>query len=201
MAGGRVLKATKQRRDRRIKQIEFLLENLTEPSFIPEDSYNSLSKTFDVDDSKSGYNACGITISILNFHTTSNYLLEKNPDEADQFYSLANFMNSIQQYMPVKLRQDSRSHVRLWNSQCLDKNHLTEPMLTYLRDLMDWFQRMKKQIENELTTKYLLGGKLQYIEVLKRRYKNGWSEKIETDQNVQQNVTGGLEIQINFEDA
>lgn len=200
MAGGRVLKATKQRRDRRIKQIEFLLENLTEPCFNPDTSFDSLSKTFTVDNSISGFNPCGITIALMNFQPHTKYLIETEPDNADQFYSLASFMNSIQSYLPSTLRQDPRSHVRLWNGGVLDKNHLTEPMLTHLKDLMDWFQTMKHKIENDLATRYICGGKPQYIEVLKRRYKNTWSEKTENESVVQQNVSGGMNINISFDD-
>lgn len=201
MAGGRVLKATKQRRDRRIKQIEFLLENLTEPWFNPGASFDSLSETFNVDNNSSGFNPCGITIALMNFQPHTKYLMETEPDNADQFYSLASFMNSIQSYLPSSLRQDPRSHVRLWNGSVLDKNHLTEPMITYLKDLMDWFQTMKRKIENDLATRYICGGKPQYIEVLKRRYKNTWSEKTETSNENHTTVDGKLDIEIIFEDA
>jgi hypothetical protein len=60
---------------------------------------------------------------------------------------------------------------------------------------------MRSRIEDELTTKFLLGGKLQFIETLKRRYKETWSEKTESEQTVQQNVSGGMNIQISFEDV
>ena len=80
MAGGRVLKATKQRRDRRIKQIEFLLENLTEPCFNPDTSFDSLSKTFTVDNSISGFNPCGITIQPFGY--TAMRILKAEPVSA-----------------------------------------------------------------------------------------------------------------------
>ena len=46
-----------------------------------------------------------------------------------------------------------------------------------------------------------MGGKIQHIEILKRRFKNTWSEKIETDNENHDHVDGGLTLVVKFEDA
>jgi hypothetical protein len=52
---------------------------------------------------------------------------------------------------------------------------------------------------NDITFKYYVEGKIQYNEILKRRFKNEYSEKVE--QAVQADVKTDKQINITFEDA
>jgi hypothetical protein len=52
---------------------------------------------------------------------------------------------------------------------------------------------------NDITFKYYVEGKIQYNEILKRRFKNEYSEKVE--QAVQADVKTDKQINIMFEDA
>lgn len=58
---------------------------------------------------------------------------------------------------------------------------------------------MKHQIMNDITFKYYMSGKIQFNELLKRRFKNEYSEKIEND--VTANVESDNKINIIIEDA
>ena len=198
MAGGTPSKATVQRKEKRINQIKFLLENMSSPEYMPNDSMTSLNETFNVNSDLAGFDPVGITMSIMNFDT--GRLIKRDTDTAESFYSIATFLNRIQMYLPLRLRQDKRSHVRLWCNTCLDENHLSEEMRDYLRDIEHWFWDMRTMIQNDLSNRYLLGGKIQQLEILKRRFKNGWSEKIETVNETHNTVQGGLDINISFED-
>jgi hypothetical protein len=70
-----------------------------------------------------------------------------------------------------------------------------------LDKLISMLQMMKARIENDCTCKYMLGGKPQFLEVLKRRYKDNWSEKMETVNENHDTVEGGLNIEVEFVDA
>ena len=47
----------------------------------------------------------------------------------------------------------------------------------------------------------MLGGKPQFLELLKRRYKTQYSEKMETVNENHDTVEGGLSIEVEFVDA
>lgn len=198
MAGGKPLKATVQRKEKRINQIKFLLENMSSPEYMPNDSMTSLNDTFNVNSDLAGFDPVGITMSVMNF--VADKIMNRDTDSAESFYSIATFMDRIQPYLPLRLRQDKRSHVRLWNNACLDANHLGNEMKNYLRLLEHWFIDIRTMIENDLSNRYLLGGKIQQLEILKRRFKRGWSEKIETVNENKTEVNGTLGVEIIFED-
>lgn len=198
MAGQKPIKATVQRKEKRIKQIQFLLENMSSPEYMPNESMTSLNETFNVNSDLAGFDPVGITMSVMNF--IADKIMNRNTDTAESFYSIATFMDRIQPYLPLKLRQDKRSHVRLWSNTCLDSNHLGDEMKNYLRLLEHWFIDIRTMIENDLSNKYLLGGKIQQLEILKRRFKKGWSEKIETVNENKTEVNGTLGVEIIFED-
>jgi hypothetical protein len=68
-----------------------------------------------------------------------------------------------------------------------------------LRQVADWYDAMKKAIMNTLSSEYYCEGKMQYIELLKRRYKEQYSEKVE--QEVIADVKADNTINICIEDA
>jgi hypothetical protein len=61
----------------------------------------------------------------------------------------------------------------------------------------NWLFSMKSRILDDFTVKYLMGGKPQYLEVMKRRYKRQYSEKYEPELVDTANNT---DVQIVFED-
>jgi hypothetical protein len=65
--------------------------------------------------------------------------------------------------------------------------------------MREWYLEMKYRIMNDITFKYYAEGKVQYNEILKRRFKNEYSEKVE--QNVTANVQQDNQINIVIEDA
>jgi hypothetical protein len=189
-----------QRKKIRLEQVEWLLENYTEPEYMPDTTNNmsTLSTTFDVGNNVDleGYNPCGITMAILNYRTTWN-----NKTQDLTYYSAAAFMRNIQCYLPVKLRTKDNP----WNPINFQgerfENDGAEDTKQTLDKLIAMLQMMKARIENDCTCKYMLGGKPQFLEVLKRRYKDNWSEKMETVNENHDTIDGGLSIEVEFVDA
>jgi len=65
--------------------------------------------------------------------------------------------------------------------------------------MREWYLEMKYRIMNDITFKYYTEGKIQYNEILKRRFKNEYSEKVE--QTVQADVKSDNSINIIIEDV
>lgn len=47
--------------------------------------------------------------------------------------------------------------------------------------MVDWLNTMKSRCLNDLTFKYVQEGKTQFIEIMKRRWKDVYSEKVEQE--------------------
>ena len=191
----------KYRKALRNKQMAWLLENFTEPNYMPDCTNNmaSLSNTFqindDVDKEFEGYNPCGITMALINY-------VPRHPKSSEMsYYCVAAFMRSIQSYLPKKLR--SRTSKRIWvPGSFIENNSTLDPDTIELLDRMvDFIMAMKSRIVDDLTCKYILSGKPQLLETLKRRAKEQWSEKIETVNETNNHVDGGLNVEIKFTDA
>jgi len=197
--GGR---ATKKRMEHRNKQMKWLLENFTEPCYMPECSNNmaSLSDSFNIENENdlAGYDPCGITMTILNI----NMNRFRNKEDKVSYYGVARFMLNIQCYLPKSLRGFCDVE-RAWSPDMFssfespsNNNNLgkeTEDLLDRIGELII---QMKVRIENDLACKYLLNGKIQHIEVLKRRFKNNWSDK--PDQLTISNATGNDKVNLNI---
>ena len=194
--------AVRKRKEKRNAQMAWLLENFTEPCYMPDckNNMSSLSDTFqindDLDEDMIGYNPCGITMTLLNYEPKNT----KAPEMS--YYGVATFMRSIQYYLPNKLRSKTEPF-KLWNPRSFEPANSTfdETTVELLEQIMDWIMSMKGRILNDLTNKYMLGGKNQYLELLKRRYKNQYSEKVETVNENHDTVEGGLSIEVEFVDA
>lgn len=194
--------AVRKRKEKRNAQMAWLLENFTEPCYMPDckNNMSSLSDTFqindDLDEDMIGYNPCGITMTLLNYEPKNT----KAPEMS--YYGVATFMRSIQHYLPNKLRSKTETF-KLWNPRSFEPANSTfdETTVELLEQIMDWIMSMKGRILNDLTNKYMLGGKNQYLELLKRRYKNQYSEKVETVNENHDTVEGGLSIEVEFVDA
>ena len=55
---------------------------------------------------------------------------------------------------------------------------------------------MKNTIEDLLASRYYVNGRPHHLEMLPRRYKNDWSEKIE--QSVDSRISGAKSLKIDF---
>lgn len=182
----------------RQKQMRYILENMSEPNFAMIESNETLSGTFNLADHDT-LNTAGITWRILNSQGFGNG--EHKSNTPPSWGSVANFMASIQDYLPSNLRTKQNPY-RLWSHWSFQKNDtqvIAEETQELLNDMCDWLENMKKKIEDHVSARYFREGKPQYIEVLKRRYKDEWSER--TEQTVDANVNTDTELNVIISDA
>lgn len=182
----------------RQKQMKYILENMSEPNFAMIESNDTLSGTFNLA-SHDTLNTAGITWRILNSQGFGNG--EHKSNTPPSWGSVANFMASIQDYLPSSLRTKQNPY-RLWSHRSFRQNDtqvIAEATQELLNDMCDWLENMKKKIEDHVSARYFREGKPQYIEVLKRRYKDEWSER--TEQNIDANVNSDTELNVIISDA
>lgn len=182
----------------RQKQMRYILENMSEPNFAMIESNETLSGTFNLADHDS-LNTAGITWRILNSQGFGSG--EHKSNTPPSWGSVANFMASIQDYLPSNLRTKQNPY-RLWSYRSFQQNDtqvIAEDTQELLNDMCDWLENMKKKIEDHVSARYFREGKPQYIEVLKRRYKDEWSER--TEQTVDANVNTDTELNVIISDA
>lgn len=181
-----------ERCELRRKQLKWLMDNFTEPVYTPDCANNmaSLSDTFNVqeDIDLEGYNPCGITMTILNFEPINTSLSEFSNA------SVARIMRDMQCYLPKTLRM-----IGLWNPKSWNAGNSTIPEETMelMGNFSEWILCMKSRILNDFTTKYILGGKLQFLEIMKRRYKRQYSERTETTMETSE-PKEPIKLNINF---
>ena len=181
----------------RQKQMRYLLENMKEPDFSLIECSNALNDTFNTSDET--LNTAGITFRILNsqgFGTGKH-----SSDTTPSWGSVAYFFANIQDYLPKSLRTKQNPY-RLWSRWTLRDNDtqiIADETRELLDDMVDWLEMMKRKIMDYITARYFREGKIQYIEMLKRRYKDEWSER--TEQNIDANVNADTELKVFIEDA
>lgn len=192
--------AVKKRMILRNKQMKWLLENFVEPVYTPDCTNNmaTLSDTFsipnNIDKDMVGYNPCGITMTLLNYEPKNTKANEMS------YYGVATVMRNIQPYLPKKLRSSIENY-KLWNPRSFEPANSTFDKTTVelLEQMIDFIRSMKSRIQDDLSNKYMLGGKPQYLELLKRRFKNQYSER--TEQTVDANVNTDSVINVIISDA
>ena len=181
----------------RQKQMRYLLENMKEPDFSLIECSNALNDTFNT--SEETLNTAGITFRILNSQGfgTGKHSSATKPS----WGSVAYFFANIQDYLPKSLRTKQNPY-RLWSRWTLRDNDtqiIADETRELLDDMVDWLEAMKRKIMDYITARYFREGKIQYIEMLKRRYKDEWSER--TEQNIDANVNADTELKVFIEDA
>lgn len=182
----------------RQKQMRYILENMSEPNFAMIESNDTLSGTFNLANNDT-LNTAGITWRILNSQGFGNG--EHKSNTPPSWGSVAKFMASIQDYLPSSLRTKQNPY-RLWSHRSFQQNDtqvIANVTQELLNDMCDWLENMKKKIEDHVSARYFREGKPQYIEVLKRRYKDEWSER--TEQTVDANVNSDTELNVIISDA
>lgn len=175
----------------RQKQMKYLLENMKEPNF-------DLIDAKPVDEDSDELNTAGITFRILNSQGFGNGAHLSNTPPS--WGSVANFMASIQDYLPKSLRTRQNPH-RLWSHYSFQQNGtqvIAEYTQELLNDMCAWLMTMKTKIEDYITSHYFSEGRINHLEILKRRFKDEWSER--TEQQVDANVQDS-ELKVIIEDA
>jgi len=184
--------------ERRQKQMRYLLENMSEPDFSLIECQGSLNDSFNIADQSENLNTAGITWRILNSQGFGNGSHDSNTPPS--WGSVANFMAHIQDYLPKSLRT-SQNPYRLWSRHSFQQTEtqiIAEETQELLNDMCDWLEMMKRKIQDYITAHYYREGKMQYCEILKRRFKDEWSER--NEQKVDAEVKQDTDIRIVIED-
>lgn len=179
----------------RQKQMQYILDNLTEPDFSLIECPKQIADEFNMDD-REVLNGAGITWRILNSQGFGSG--QHNSSTPPSYGSVANFMRDIQCYLPKSL-QSKRPAEKLWSHWSFQStNTLAEKTKELLDQMVEWLIMMRQKIEDYITARYYRDGRMNHLEILKRRYKDDWSEKIE--QSVDAEVKEDTTININIED-
>ena len=192
--GQNILQAAKLRQ----KQMQYILDNLTEPDFSLIECPKKIADEFNMDD-REVLNGAGITWRILNTQGFGNG--QHNSSTPPSYGSVANFMRDIQCYLPKSL-QSRRPAEKLWSHysfQVNDTQKFAEKTKELLDQMVEWLIVMRQKIEDYITARYYRDGRINHLEILKRRYKDDWSEKIE--QSVDADVKEDKNVEIIFEDV
>lgn len=177
--------------------MRYILDNMSEPNFAMIESNDTLSGTFNLAPHDT-LNTAGITWRILNSQGFRRG--EHSSDTKPSWGSVANFMAQIQDYLPSDLRTKQNPY-RLWSRWTLRDNDtqiIADETRELLDDMVDWLEIMKRKIMDYITARYFREGKLQYCEILKRRFKDQYSEKVE--QEVVADVVADTNVNIVIED-
>lgn len=179
----------------RNKQMAYLMEEMQDPDFQLLGNVKSLSSSFDIEPEEDELNTAGITWRLLNTQGFGR----GDHSTAPSYMSVAVFMNSIQTYFPKSLRiSKKREHYKLWKDKSfISTNTFSDETRELLDAMVDWLQMMKQKIEDKLASIYWFNGKAHHLEILKRRYKDDWSEKIE--QSIDASVAD-KKIEVTFEE-
>ena len=192
--GQNILQAAKLRQ----KQMQYILDNMTEPDFSLIECPKQIADEFNMDD-REVLNGAGITWRILN--TQGFGAGQHNSSTPPSYGSVANFMRDIQCYLPKSL-QSRRPAEKLWSHwsfQVNDTQKFAEKTKELLDQMVEWLIVMRQKIEDYITARYYRDGRINHLEILKRRYKDDWSEKIE--QSVDADVKEDKTVEIIFEDV
>jgi len=169
---------------KKIDFINFLLDNITEPIFTYSDK--RLNETFDISEEDEGLDVVKITFAIMN-HSHVGTGVNNN---------FETFGHLIMDYVPERFRDIK------FNRQT-DTKHYSTAYQESVERFQEWICMMKAKIENHLSEEYYLQGRMKNLEILKRRYKQNWSESKTVDLNAEQNfrMGGDTKIELKITDA
>lgn len=124
-----------------------------------------------------------IWFMIMNFGYSNTHPVE-NPENDNR---IVRFFSYIQDYMPEEMRNRE-----MYKYRQSDKR-LSETF-------EHWFFECKQKLQNYLTQQYFVKGRMKDLEILKRRYKENWSESkvvgLTADANMKVDKDSKLEIKI-----
>lgn len=134
-----------------------------------------------INEDQSNTDKVKIWFMILNYGHVNSV---ENPNYRER---IVKFISYIQDYLP-----DCFHNKELYKKQIRD-----EKLCSIFEH---WFFECKQKIQNHLTQEYYIKGRLKDLEILKRRYKENWSESkvvdLTADANMKVDSDTKLEIKI-----
>ena len=161
MAGGTHIIRMRKRH----AQMQFLLKEFTKPVI-------NVDGMGDMEYEEDGYCPTGITFALINSGAEDRMAGDRISPK--QF---STFMMHIQSYFPKSLRV-TKGYKDIWAYHTFNRN-IGEETQKLVDECIEWYHDMRSQTLNILSFNYFTQGKIQFIEILKRRWKNKYSEKVE----------------------
>ena len=198
---------------KRRKQMEFILDHIKDPEMGMLQSFSPLAASFDMEgDIEEEVNIVGITWRILNCNGFGG---SGHTQERPSYMTVARFMNDIQDYLPASIKYNEKKRAnrratksykrstsgKLWSEHSFIESqvdNISEETRVLLDRMCDWLVMMKNKIEDKLTSMFFINGRNQHLEMLKRRYKSEWTEKVE--QAIDTTLNGVKKVRIDFGD-
>ena len=197
---------------KRRKQMKFILDNIKDPELGMLQSFSPLSSSFGIeDDTEEEVNIIGISWRVLNCNGFGG---SDHTQSTPSYMAVARFMNDIQDYLPESLKQNSKAGARkakkkangitsgkLWSEHSFvgqQVENISEETRVLLDRMCDWLVMMKNKIEDKLSSMYFVQGRTNHLEMLKRRYKSEWTEKVE--QAIEADVKSDTTVNVIIED-
>ena len=167
--------------------VDWLYEYCDEPLLLKVNA-EELSKALDLEtDEDKDYNLTKITYAILCKGLSGGAPVRENvKDKAKRTQEI---ISLIRNYIPKRFRESLNKNYRWYNKP------------DYYQAAIDrfdeWYINFCQKIEMELAENYYTRGRMNYLEILKRRFRERWTESKIVDLNAEQNVkvdSGPLEI-------
>lgn len=198
---------------KRRKQMEFILDHIKDPEMGMLQSFSPLAASFDMEgDIEEEVNIVGITWRILNCNGFGG---SGHTQERPSYMTVSRFMNDIQDYLPASIKYNEKKRAnrratksykrstsgKLWSEHSFIESqvdNISEETRVLLDRMCDWLVMMKNKIEDKLTSMFFINGRNHHLEMLKRRYKSEWTEKVE--QAIDTTLNGVKKVRIDFGD-
>jgi len=198
---------------KRRKQMEFILDHIKDPEMGMLQSFSPLAASFDMEgDIEEEVNIVGITWRILNCNGFGG---SGHTQDRPSYMTVARFMNDIQDYLPASIKYNEKKRAdrratksykrstsgKLWSEHSFIESqvdNISEDTRVLLDRMCDWLVMMKNKIEDKLTSMFFINGRNHHLEMLKRRYKSEWTEKVE--QAIDTTLNGVKKVKIDFGD-
>ncbi len=198
---------------KRRKQMEFILDHIKDPEMGMLQSFSPLAASFDMEgDIEEEVNIVGITWRILNCNGFGG---SGHTQDRPSYMTVARFMNDIQDYLPASIKYNEKKRAdrratksykrstsgKLWSEHSFIESqvdNISEETRVLLDRMCDWLVMMKNKIEDKLTSMFFVNGRSHHLEMLKRRYKSEWTEKVE--QAIDTTLNGVKKVKIDFGD-
>jgi hypothetical protein len=193
--------------------MEFILDNIKDPEMGMLQSFSPLAASFDMEgDIEEEVNIVGITWRILNCNGFGG---SGHTQDRPSYMTVARFMNDIQDYLPASIKYNEKKRAdrratksykrstsgKLWSEHSFIESqvdNISEETRVLLDGMCDWLVMMKNKIEDKLTSMFFINGRNHHLEMLKRRYKSEWTEKVE--QAIDTTLNGVKKVRIDFGD-
>ena len=159
----------------RVQQIQFILDNITEPDYMQLDNC-ALDTTFGLANANQGFCPAGFTYTILNMPmTTLIRRVNKAEDGVEQFKDFfieCSFLRQVDCYMPDRLKSKTVGVNSIWN--CYRQTGRLKPLLC---DLRMWLYNMCIRILNHYTMKATTSPNPNntFFKILERRFPTIWN--------------------------